>query len=117
MHLLHTRSDELQLEEHDRIDGGKPSTCTGLVHQLTHKGPIKGSFRHHTEFCVTLNDRKCIEARIGGILTHSRFTPLHKNWYGIIKGITDNYLAQFSSSKDMTIHAVEQVEKLLLEVN
>ena len=33
--------DQLQFEEHDGIDGGTPSTCIGLPHELAHKREIK----------------------------------------------------------------------------
>src|SRR2546421_12190193 len=39
--LLLAQFDELQLEEHDRINGGTASACMGLVYELAHKREIK----------------------------------------------------------------------------
>jgi hypothetical protein len=68
--LPYLRSDELQLEEHDRINGGTPTTCTGLVHQLTHKGQIKSSFQVLMEVVSSLFSFK-VEA------TDSDLSPAH----------------------------------------
>ena len=36
--------DQLQFEEHDRINGGATTTCIALMHKLPHKREVKGSF-------------------------------------------------------------------------
>jgi hypothetical protein len=38
------KHDELQFEEHDRINGGATNTCIALLHKLPHKREVKGSF-------------------------------------------------------------------------
>jgi hypothetical protein len=39
------KHDELQFEEHDRINGGTPSTSIGLVYELAHKRQVKGTLQ------------------------------------------------------------------------